>query len=645
MRQLLHCLWLILLLGIVLSFQTSVGAQDTAIRAPRLGITFISSLDHPANDLRYQRALLLGVGWNRWPLYWDRIETSPGNYDWSGYDRLVTEDLRHGLRIDAILLGRPAFYQQGGTVSGLESPVFADGTDTIGANKFPNSANPWAMFVYQVVSRYKPGGLLATQQGWPSDRGITVWEAWNEPDLSLFWNGSDADYARLLKVTYLAAHQADPNARVMFGGLAYGNPDQNDLLARVLAIYAGDPMRESNNNFMDLVGVHNYSDPRRSGLVVKRVKEDLARYGFDRPVWLNESGVPVWDDYPGPTWTANDPASRVLRATMQQQADFVVESTVYAWAAGADVVFFHQLYDDCGNQAGGTNFPPNNGELCANGGSCWGDAHGLYRNERGEACFNQHPLPGTPRPSAGAFYRLAQIFGVTPFGSPDVVTATSDDVAISFTRPATGERIVVMWNRSLQPNKLDVTALGLSGQLYSIDNQDWSLTPTNGLYTIGLPAATRDDFPYLAPGEVSAIGGQPFILVEKPDPSVNPALLPLTLTASSELATVTPPPRPTVDPAFDTNPPTTTMLSLPAVSPPTFTVYWTGQDDSGIKSFLIWVREDGGQWQPWLETAETQGEYSGEMGHTYEFAAWAQDLAGNWSENTELAPQAITSVQ
>ncbi|PJF25313.1 MAG: hypothetical protein CUN53_13420, partial [Phototrophicales bacterium] len=56
----------------------SVTSQPAPILSSRLGITFISSLDHPANELRYQRALLLGAGWNRWPLYWDRVERSPG---------------------------------------------------------------------------------------------------------------------------------------------------------------------------------------------------------------------------------------------------------------------------------------------------------------------------------------------------------------------------------------------------------------------------------------------------------------------------------------------------------------------------------------------------------------------------------------
>jgi hypothetical protein len=76
-----------------------------------------------------------------------------------------------------------------------------------------------------------------------------------------------------------------------------------------------------------------------------------------------------------------------------------------------------------------------------------------------------------------------------------------------------------------------------------------------------------------------------------------------------------------------------------------FTVRWQGQDEGGIAGYLIWVRVNGGDWQPWLETGETQADYTGAAGSTYEFAAWAQDSAGNWSADTEVITQATTAVR
>lgn len=629
--------------------------NDSYIRAPRLGITFINSAEHPISEQRYNQALFLGAGWTRWPLYWDKVETTNGSYDWRAYDQLVSADLNHGLQSDVILLGRPGFHQDGGSIVGLRNPIFNDSSDMPAPGKTINLTNEWAAFVYEAVMRYKPGGWLAQAMGWPPGAGVTVWEAWNEPDLAMFWSGTTQDYARLLKVTYIVAHYADPQARVMFGGLAYGNPDVDDWLARVLAIYAQDPQREQFNWYMDIVAVHSYSYARRSGVVVTRARENLARYGLARPIWLNENGVPVWDDYPGPTWAANEPASRALRATQQQQAAYIIQSAVFAWAAGADVVIYHQLYDDCGNQRSGTDFPPNNGDLCTGGSACWGDAHGLFRNPRGSICFSQHPLAGSPRPSAAAYHLLAQIFGTAPFEAASLQVVDAKGIVASFLRPRTGERIQVIWNRSLDAVAIDLPASSQAATLYTMGGESFAIEPSDEIYKISLPPATRDNIPALQAGDASGIGGPPFILIERSSNvsgSFNPALPQIFIPPGTPipaptptLVPVVPTLRPTTDPALDTRAPVTSVSPLPVVSHPTFPVSWSAEDDSGIASYLVWVRVDGGDWQPWLETELTEGLYTGESGRTYEFAVWAVDLAGNWSRNTELQPQAITAVR
>ena len=646
-------------------------AQDSYIRSPHLGITHISAPHDPIVDQRYRNALFLGAGWNRWPLYWDSVERET----WVNYDQLVANDVRYGLRSDAIFLGTPGQYADGGSIRGLYEAAFNDGSDTPTPGKQPNPNNPYATFVYTAVMRYKPGGLLAGQLGWQPDQGIRVWEAWNEPDLGMFWGGTVQDYARLLKVTDLIVRAADPLAQVMFAGLAYNNPDVNDYLARTLSVIAQDPLRDTYNWFFDIAAVHSYSDAERSGRMVKHVKQDLTAYGLDRAVWLNESGAPVWDDYPGQTWTAGSPASRQYRVTMEQQALYVIESTALAWAAGADVVFIFQLYDDCGNQAAGTNFPPNSGQA--------GDAYGLFRNDKSSACFSQSPQPNTPRPAASAYYRMAQIFGDRNFQGGARVDLSGQGTVVSFdlspeqgvanfgsvTSGGSGnnvvERAYIMWNRS--PNRLvvEIPSSGPSAQLYDMGSDDYMLAPQNGLYDIGLPAVAGSDFPQLTSSEVSTISGAPFILIEpvqqgwtpvdpqlihiqgQPTPDAQLANVP---TVAPQIAipipaTATPIPPPTIDPALDHTPPIPLMQPLPDTSPATFTLHWSGMDDSGIASYIVWVRVDGGDWSKWLETSATQADYTGTSGSTYDFAIWAQDLGGNWSQNIDLSPQATTKVQ
>jgi hypothetical protein len=92
------------------------------------------------------------------------------------------------------------------------------------------------------------------------------------------------------------------------------------------------------------------------------------------------------------------------------------------------------------------------------------------------------------------------------------------------------------------------------------------------------------------------------------------------------------------------------VLELPETSEPTFTVAWRGIDDSGIA-----VSSDLGAcgWGRLAALAgdaarielQTSASITGTPGSVYEFAAWAVDLAGNWSENINLRPQATTRVE
>ncbi|MFN8531594.1 MAG: hypothetical protein U0670_23565 [Anaerolineae bacterium] len=663
---------LLLLLAFRIDTPAQAQTADPYIHSSRLGITFVNTGNQPNGADRYRNALLLGAGWTRYPFYWNSLEVAPGNFNWGAYDQQVVNDLRAGLQIDAILMGIPGFYGDGGSIQALFAPVFTDGTDTPGAGKSINGGNFWARYVSETVTRYRPGSAFLSQNG--VSGGIRIWEAWNEPDLSMFWGGGVEAYARVLKVTYLAVHATDPYAQVMFAGLAYNNPDVQNWLDQTLAVLSRDPSAGSNNWYFDIAAVHAYSSARRSGAMVTRIRETLNRYGLARPIWLNESGIPVWDDYPGPTWTRSTPSERVYRGTMIQQAAYVIQSTALAWASGADVVFFHQLYDDCGNQGGGTDFAPNSGRA--------GDAFGLFRNVPGMSCYTQHPQPGTPRPAAAAYHLMAQVFGSSTFINPQVINVGGRATLVSFDRvsavadAAIDQRVYVVWSRSGAWQNLIIPASGSAAALYTMDNQDFLVTPTDGAYTVGLQPAAPPGYPSLAASELSQIGAPPYVIVESVLMGQTPAnpqsahfegesggaaatetgevggagslpllgTLPPPPTDSAPLPTLTPTVRPTLDPALDTAPPIPFVDPLPATSTSPFGVSWGAQDDSGVSEYIVWVRIDGGEWQVWLQTSDSSALYTAESGHTYEFALWAADLAGNWSSNIELEAMAVTQV-
>ncbi len=105
--------------------------------------------------------------------------------------------------------------------------------------------------------------------------------------------------------------------------------------------------------------------------------------------------MPVWSEHPGPCWDPSSPG----RATTAEQAGFVWQALAEALAAGAENVFYFQLYDDCGNGAASY------------------DAFGLVRNHvgnqcwapPGHGCWSLNPsLAGTPRPAFQALQVAAR---------------------------------------------------------------------------------------------------------------------------------------------------------------------------------------------------------------------------------------------
>jgi hypothetical protein len=586
--------------------------ESGPLYSSRLGINFIASAQHETRRARFQAGIDTGAGWDRFAIYWSDIEQEANDYSWALYDEAVSNDVEYGLRTDAILLGTPSIYYQPGAVpTGLYEPVFRDGTDTPGSGKRINRDNPWAEFVYEAVNRYKPGGALAQREGWGRGRGIRVWEIWNEPDFSTFWGGSVEDYARLLEVAYLAARQADSQAQIMVGGLVLF--EKPAFLDTLLNIFQNNPAPGGNGFPFDIVALHSYSHPSYTFWAVQRTESLLAIHGLgDIPIWLNESGVTVWDDYPGPEW-ATRPDQIVWRATQEEQASYVLQNAAFAFMAGAEVVFHFQLYDDCGNQPRGTTFAPHDGSLCDTGAVCWGDALGLLRNSSDNVCFNQHPSPNTPREAYEAFHKVGEIFAgeeivpITMFNNgPDGHLRW-----LIFARPASAELIIMIWDEKGQADEAIVLARSEEATLINQDGEPQTIKPEDdGTYRLQIePATNRNQ------GSGSTmdymIGGPPVTLIQQ-----------------------------TTDPFVS-------VLPLLDRSRAAFLVKWRSSDPS-LDEFEIWYRDqtDGeGEWTLWIETdAPGEALFVGGSGRTYSFFARARVADNVWSEE-EPVPQATTTIE
>ncbi len=495
-----------------------------------LGLNFVSSAEAPANATRYQQAADLNPAINRWPFYWYGIETHPitrpRTFDWRKIDANVIADINHGLSIDAILLGTPPDLATGGnafaplpkigdglrvlenristngpaSISSVASPpiglyagIFANGiiTDDV-PGKPINPNNRWAYFMNATVKRYKPGGTLAHAQGWLGTTGITHWEIWNEEDLDFFFSGTITDYARLLKVAYLSAKSADPQAEIGFGGLAHFQ--KPDWLNDVLNIIATDPLSIRYHGYMDAAASHSYAWSWQTFKYLYQDRILLDARGFNGVrLWLTETGLPVCDDPPYVFCPST------YRGTMHEQANYLIQTLTFAQWLNAETAIWFQMVDDCGND----------GQF---------DAFGLIRNPASEPPCPLTARDGTTRLSYSAYQVFAgKVLGAQPYwrdrrtgNLTNWISGTQE--VIAFKRTATGQRVIVMWARSNVTETVVLSATSSSAQLVFPNGSTQAIFPIVGVYTITLPAATN--YSSVTNDGSAAIGGDPRILIE-----------------------------------------------------------------------------------------------------------------------------------
>lgn len=93
-------------------------------------------------------------------------------------------------------------------------------------------------------------------------------------------------------------------------------------------------------------------------------------------------------------------------------------------------------------------------------------------------------------------------------------------------------------------------------------------------------------------------------------------------------------------------PPTSTVAPLPAYSPASFIVSWSGSDDGGpgVATYDVYVSDNGGAYTPFITaTTATTGTFQGVIGHSYRFYSVATDLLGE-RETAPATAEAATTV-
>ncbi len=281
----------------------------------------------------YRKAGLL---WAReWAMEWQRIEPSPGKFEFAMADRHINRVLGAGMKMVQQL---PPFPSADWNSSAPE------GADKI-APKYP-----WNLCFYPPKDPEVFKTYASTVVGHFKDR-FNTWEYLNEPLYTIHSlpnstqmdatvpglpnaNYTVNDYVALLKVFYSTVKQADPTAKTI-GGLGA----RPDLLAK--EFFEADGLK-----YLDVFNLHIYPGLRRPEGYIPQMEELLAnmdRNGGRKPIWMTEycyygaDSMP-WEPYvvgPGP-WAAN----RLLRSE-RECADYAVRYAAIMLAHGVEKIFYH----------------------------------------------------------------------------------------------------------------------------------------------------------------------------------------------------------------------------------------------------------------------------------------------------------------
>lgn len=288
------------------------------------GVQFFGSLkNNTALDLFSEAR----AQWIRVPVSWSSIEpvnTTPENYDWSELDASVANARADGLDLILTLTEQPSWaadYPMG--------PV--------------KNTGDILEFFGALVERYNGDGYNDA----PGSPVVRYFEVYNEPDNSSiifategggYWGHNGNKYAELLRQLYPVLKAANPDARLVFGGLAMewfeedGGWFDRHFLDDVLANCQG-------HICFDVMNFHYYPDFRSNwesygkDIIGKAtyIRTKLKEYGFGGvPVICTETSLGSSKDY---------------GSTAEAQSSYVVKVYVRSRAAGLPIVIWYKADD------------------------------------------------------------------------------------------------------------------------------------------------------------------------------------------------------------------------------------------------------------------------------------------------------------
>lgn len=315
---------------------------------PTPGPTKTSSVDHRNGDFAYgwniawrgdengaefnEQTIALvqdsGFNWVRFQVEWSQFEREPDAWDPLPVDRVVDAYAAAGINVLIVV---------------AKAPQWA--VDPSG-NQLLTNFDDFEQFMFFMADRYKGK--------------VQAWEIWNEENLASEMGGTvrPKDYLELLKAGSTGVRAADPDAKVVFGGLTpngVNDPsiayDDLQYLQLIYGLNGGEV-----SQYFDILGMHLSSTHNAPDLMYpdnpgtengfndhasfffrrgEQLRQVMLDHGDDaKPVWITEFGWTTANQAPGYEYGADNTDEEVAEYLTRA---FEIATTEWDFVTGAFV--------------------------------------------------------------------------------------------------------------------------------------------------------------------------------------------------------------------------------------------------------------------------------------------------------------------
>jgi polysaccharide biosynthesis protein PslG len=177
-----------------------------------------------------------GFKFVRMDFHWEAIEHQKGEYNWAGYEALLANLDKRGLRAILILDYSHRLYEEAVT---SPHPQTGETHKTIASPQHPESVAAFARWAAAAATHFQGRHVL--------------WEIWNEPNGNFWAPKPDAQqYTTTALATAKAIREADPKATII-GPASAGFPWE----------FLETFLKSGVLQYLDAVSVHPYRDPKQ----------------------------------------------------------------------------------------------------------------------------------------------------------------------------------------------------------------------------------------------------------------------------------------------------------------------------------------------------------------------------------------------